>query len=205
MIVAERRDILSLFDLFRVNTKTTSEMTEKLACRETRGPVLTSQSFLVSRFRLRGFAPHRKLQTRGRKIVIENFFSLFLSEHYVDSMKQIKKISHIHFKFISYGIPFLNVAEEATVTKEEKSNIGNWFPPLTQYSCLHVNRQTHTEIHIHRNCNTAAEVSRKCSNLLFAAAVVRKIMIWKGGRGCIYRFLLYQYETNWNTWVRSCE
>ena len=60
MILAVQQDILSLFDLFRVNTKTTSKVAEKLACHESRGAVLTSQSFPVSRFRLHGFVPHRK-------------------------------------------------------------------------------------------------------------------------------------------------
>ena len=73
MIVAVRQDILSLFDLFRVNTKTTSEMTEKLACRETRGPVLTSifPSLPIS---LARFCTPPEIANAGKKNRYRKFF-----------------------------------------------------------------------------------------------------------------------------------
>ena len=38
-------------------------------------------------------------QKRGRKIDREFIFSIFIREQHEDSIKQIKKICHIHFKF----------------------------------------------------------------------------------------------------------
>ena len=76
--------------------------------RENGSPVLTSQTTIP---RLSPYAVLYRTgseisricrpQKRGRKIDREFIFSIFIREKHEDSIKEIKKICHIHFKYIN--------------------------------------------------------------------------------------------------------
>jgi len=129
-------------------------MTKKLACRETRGPVSTSQSFPVSRFRLRGFVLHRKwnftfldgLNTRKKNRYRKKcFHSCYQDTVYgLYCIKQIKKICHIHFKTLLwtceimalYGAYTWRQVNELSILEITKKECWTW-TLLDGYSITH--------------------------------------------------------------------
>ena len=153
-------------------------MTEKSVFREAWSPELTSQSFPVSCFWCRGFVPHRKYnltllahQNTGKENRYRNFFLLHLSAHWGDSIEQIKKICHIHFKWYHLGVkkskrhaligllsklislpePSLPLSSTKALGTRLLSNLSTSIPNLFQVRNLSYENEFCMQLHFHAN------------------------------------------------------